>query len=108
MSRLSSLGGKQADIRCCALHIPGTKARVVEMKDSWQTHPAVPCPLWGLLRGWESLLLRTPLPTPATLPSGGGEGEPLSLSLNAGWQGAQGGDSPIANLQLPVFKVKLP
>ena len=78
------------------------------MKDSWQTHPAAPCPLRGLLREWEMPSIENPLPTPATLPSRGGVGEPLSLSLNTGWQGAQGGGSPIANLQLPVFKVKLP
>lgn len=39
---------------------------------------------------------------------GEGNRSHLSLSLNAGWQEARGGSSPMGNLQLPVFKVKLP
>lgn len=57
----------------------------------------------------EGLSIESSLPPPQSFCIlGEGSGSHLSLFLNTGWQEAQGEGSPIGNLQLPVFKVKLP
>lgn len=69
------------------------------------------CPLslgWGRAGAVEMASIENLTLTRPLCILGEGNGSHLSLSLNTGWQEAQGGGSPIGNLQLPVFKVKLP
>lgn len=64
---------------------------------------------WGAaMRGWDMPSTESPHPIPATLHSGGGEWEPLVLVPEYWLAGGPGRGLPIGNLQLPVFKVKLP
>lgn len=101
------MGNKQMSLLCFAS--PGTKAGVVERKTTMANPFCCPPPLGGLLRRQEMPSIENPSFPPQPLCIlGEGNRSHLSLSLNAGWQEAQGGSSPIGNLQLPVFKVKLP